>query len=57
MSSPFGRKCGRCQTNVCWKGDDGMDGAVVQAVVRLLTNYNTLFDVGSMVPIVLSTGC
>lgn len=36
----FGRKCGT--TDVWWKGGDGMDGAVIQAVVMLLTLWQHL---------------
>lgn len=41
-SSLFGRKCGGCPTDVWWKGDDGVDGAVIQAVVMLLTLWQHL---------------
>lgn len=52
-------KCVKCPTDVWWKMDDGMDGAVIQAVLMLLTLWqhlgkdktttiNTWSDVGSM---------
>lgn len=53
-SSLFGRKCGRCPTDVWCKGDDGMDGAVIQAVVMLLTLWQHLGE-DKMTTITLSS--